>query len=100
MTPLYQRAIEFDGPHRAALREAWEPTPWMLVVNTDFVGSDREHDILAWCHEQFGRELWAPGQAGGYWRRGGATINGQTWFGFSTEERMNQFKAKWGGDEQ
>ena len=97
-TALFDRTMAFDhdDAQRAALmHKVWEPTPWMVDVYTGRCGEAREYDMLRWCYDQLGDQSSPIHDRTGRWHRGGATINGWTWFGFATEADMNLFLAAW-----
>lgn len=88
-TPLFERFMAAHGEaHDGINRRVWYPVPFMLDVQTE----GREQEMLEWCFNTFGPESWLGGE--GRWHRGSATIDGWTWFGFSTREEMEQFAAK------
>lgn len=98
-TDLYKRTMarsEGDPDQGALMREVWAPTPWMVDV---FIGSGgdyrREREMVEWCSERFGREGSPLHKIAGDWRRGNAIIHGWTWFGFATEQQMQQFLEAW-----
>ncbi len=97
-TDLYHRMLAFNygDPERADLmKKVWQGTPWMVDSYTGRTGDERERDMLHWCHETFGKQAWPLHGGEGTWQRGGATIHGWTWFGFSTEAYMRRFVEKW-----
>lgn len=98
---LYQSAMAFYDKHGhdELSHKVWDPTPWMLNVRTDGINSDRERDIISWCREKFGEQSWPIHGRPAAWYQGGATVFGDCWFGFATEEMMKQFQEKWGGDD-
>jgi hypothetical protein len=101
-TDLHRRTIAFDyGDNERGdlMREVWAPTPWMIDVFTGNCGDGRERDILHWCYEEFGEQASPIHGRAGDWQRGGATINGWTWFGFATEALMARFVERWCGDQ-
>lgn len=97
-TPLHKRTIAYDygdADRGALMRKVWEPTPWMLDSFTGRCGEARERDILHWCYDTFGDQASPIHERAGVWQRGSATINGWTWFGFSTEQQMHLFATQW-----
>jgi hypothetical protein len=97
-TDLYRRALSFnyDDPKRGALMEkVWCGTPWMVDAYTGAPDTDRRHELMQWCRDQFGPEAWPIHGHPGQWHSGGATVNGWTWMGFATEEQMRRFVARW-----
>ncbi len=87
---LYHRVMEQADD---LMRKVWSGTPWMTEVYTERCDSLLDGAIRDWCYEQYGPEAWPIHGHAGKWHRGGATINGFTWFGFETEAMMNGFKA-------
>lgn len=76
----------------------WRGTPWIADAWVgDWQRESREAEMLEWCADTFGVEAFpfGPQPRTGRWRRGGATVFGWAWFGFDTEEAMNQFIAAW-----
>ena len=97
-TDLYRSALEFndDDPERKALMaKVWRDTPWMVDAYTGSHDTDRRHDLMEWCREQFGPEAWPIHGHPGQWHSGGATVDGWTWMGFATEEQMCAFIERW-----
>jgi len=97
-TDLYRRVVLFDygdGDRGQLQRKVWAPTPWMTDVYVGRWEDGRERQILEWCYETFGSESSPIHERIGRWHRGGATINGWTWFGFASEEDMQAFVAAW-----
>ncbi len=97
-TDLYRSALAFndDDPERKALMaQVWRDTPWMVDAYTGSHDTDRRHDLMEWCREQFGPEAWPIHGHAGQWHSGGATVNGWTWMGFATEDQMRRFVERW-----
>ncbi len=97
-TALYQRVIAFDygdAERSQIMQEVWLPTPWMIEVYTGRSGEVRQYDIVRWCRETLGPESSPIHKIIGTWHRGGATVNGWTWFGFATEADMQRFQEAW-----
>lgn len=97
-TDLYRSALAFndDDPERKALMaQVWRGTPWMVDAYTGSHDTDRRHDLMEWCREQFGREAWPIHGHQGQWHSGSATVDGWTWMGFATEDQMRRFMARW-----
>lgn len=97
-TRLYEQYIlADDGPHGDLTRKCWQGTPWVVDVFTGRCSEDRDCAIRQWLHDTMGDQAWPYGDEPrtGRWFRGGATVNGWTWFGFATEEDMNAFLAAW-----
>lgn len=96
-TPLYERTMaltETDVVAPELMRLIWAPTPWMIDAFTGSFDDGRSREILEWCHEQFGDESDPQRDRAGRWRRGNATINGWTWYGFQTKADMETFIAR------
>lgn len=84
------------------MRKVWAPTPWMVNV---YDGPSYPYDglrieIAEWCREQFGPESWPIHDKPADWHRGGATIDGWTWYGFATEEMLLRFLERFPQDER
>lgn len=97
-TELFQRMAKFDygeGERGDLMRKVWSPTPWMLNIWTGRWEDGREQRMLEWCYRHFGQESSPIHDRDGKWKRGNATVMGWTWFGFSTQEEMNQFVSAW-----
>lgn len=97
---LYQRAMAYydsNDMDPELQHLVWDGRPWMLDVFTNGVASDRYRQIMLWCRKTFGDECRPIHGKPGVWQSGHATVYGWTWFGFDTEERMQQFQEKWGG---
>lgn len=103
MTQLYQDTIDYwqakqDQEYVDLHVQVWSGTPYMIDV---FTGGTREEyltrtwDIHQWCLENLGADHYAITGKEGVWQRGGATVDGWTWYGFKTEEMMNRFKEVW-----
>ena len=107
MTEIYNGIIKHaerkDDPERLTLaRKVWDPTPWVIDVYTgaknDLGEGADERSIMSYCKENFGAESWPIHDRQGNWHRGGATVNGWTWFGFKTEDSMKKFIGDWPGN--
>lgn len=97
-TDLYRRAMAYDygdNDRQALMKQVWEPTPWMADVYTGSGEVGRTLDMIHWCRERFGPESYPIHGVEGAWRRGNATIDGWTWYGFKTEEMLQEFLAAW-----
>jgi hypothetical protein len=106
MTPLYHSIIEHangDGPcHDLELtHKVWDPTPWVVDVylgdreNTSTPLRQDECAIKRFCRANFGKESWPMHDEPAAWYSGGAIVDGWTWFGFDSEQKMNQFLEAW-----
>jgi hypothetical protein len=90
MTPLYRRILDSD-PNVLALRhKVWDPTPWVIDVRSD---DEKRFEHREWLFNNVGKESWPIHEKPGDWYFSGATVQGQTWLGFSTEEMMQRFIA-------
>jgi hypothetical protein len=87
---LYFRLMASDVAD-SLMHKAWDGWPWMVDAITDSVNSMRWHEVMCWCHEQFGPEAWPLHDKPGDWHTGCATVYGKTWIGFTTEEMMTRF---------
>lgn len=87
-TELFQSLSKVIHSEYVALTtEQWEPTPFMVDVNT----SDRIDEIKQWCFHRLGPESSPMHSRFGLWRQSFVTIHGKSWFGFSSEAIMNEF---------
>lgn len=97
-TDLYRRIISYEyrtDEQSDLQRKVWSPTPWVVNV---FEGRNDDmmyFEIGEWCRENIGPESSPIHEMQGEWRRGGATVDGWTWYGFATEEIMNRFLEAW-----
>lgn len=97
-TALYQRTMAFNygtADRTKIMREVWTPTPWMIEAFVGHYRDGREDEILRWCYAELGEMSSPIHGTKGSWHRGGATINGWCWFGFSDETTMQRFAARW-----
>ena len=97
-TDLYERTITYDygdNDRQELMRKVWSGTPWMVDAYTGSIETDRDREMRQWCRDQFGNECLPIHGRPGRWQRGGATIYGWTWFGFDTEDAMNEFIKAW-----
>ena len=99
-TELYDRTMQFadaeeDRERGELLRKVWAQTPWMVDAYTGGCGNERSREMQWWCRDQFGPECWPIHGHPGTWQRGGVTMSGWTWYGFASEEQMQQFLARW-----
>ena len=90
---LYDRFIRHDRDE--LMHKVWDGTPWIVSAYTGGPMHTRWREIMDWCDEQFGPEAWPIHGHAGNWHTGGATVDGETWMGFATEEMMNRFLAAW-----
>jgi len=102
MTDIYNKIIEHatkDDKRLALSHKVWDPTPFVVDVyigdRDEFGDGVDEHNIRQYCEEHFGKESWPIHDKPADWYRGGATVNGWTWFGFKTEEMMGKFINDW-----
>jgi len=75
---------------KATLIKAWAPTPFMIDVEL----KDQETAMMLWCRNHFGFENGFRHSELGIWRRAYVTLRGRSWFGFATENLLNQFKRQ------
>jgi len=103
-TEIYKRIIKHargkhDKDRLALTHKVWDPTPYVINVytgerNETGEGMD-EYELKEYCRKNFGKESWPIHEKLGDWYRGGATVNGWTWFGFKTKEMMEKFIKDW-----
>jgi hypothetical protein len=79
-------------------RKVWGPTPWVIDVRSpcrddEFSNAPHRMDHVAWLRANIGTESWSIYGKPGDWNFAGATVNGETWLGFRTEEQMQRFCA-------
>ncbi len=91
---LYQRQIAHCND--ALMHQVWDATPWMVAAFTGSPDDDRSREIMEWCRDEFGPEAWPIHDKPGDWHSGGAIIDGWAWMGFSTQEQIDTFIARWG----
>lgn len=99
-TSIYRSIIKFnaDRPDNLALaRRVWDAVPWVANAYTGSLRNDRSRDMIMWCVNRYGPErLWSGDPPGaGAWQRGGAVVNGWTWWGFDTDAKMREFLTAW-----
>ena len=87
--------LERQPERKELMAKVWRDTPWMVDAYTGSHDTDRRHDLMEWCREQFGPEAWPIHGHPGQWHSGGATVDGWTWMGFATEEQMRRFTERW-----
>ncbi len=97
---LYRSIIEWnakqgDDDLRLA-HEVWDMTPWVVdMFDGSMKHDDRYRQMVMWCHERWGEQAWWPSGRKGAWQRGGATVDGWTWWGFDTKDKMDDFASAW-----
>jgi len=99
-TALYGRMLAFDygdEERSSIMRKVWDGFPWMVDVYTGGYSNDRDREleIQEWCCAELGEQASPLHDRPGKWYRGGATINGWTWMGFTSEADMNRFLERW-----
>jgi len=98
-TELYRSIIDWNarrGEDDVRLaHEVWDMTPWVVDVYEGPRRGEGYKERMQWCRDKFGDEAWWPSARKGGWQRGCATVDGWTWWGFDTEEKMNEFVAAW-----
>jgi hypothetical protein len=67
----------------------WDPTPWVIDIYSPHDALRTSH--ICWLRENIGKESWPLHGEPGDWHFGGATVQGQVWLGFKTEEMMQRF---------
>ena len=95
-TRIYDEMMAYYDEHldeesKALQHKVWDPTPWVVNVNTGSLSEDRSFEMMDWCRNNLGDESWPIHGRPGVWRRGGATIHGWTYFGFVSEKSMSEF---------
>ena len=105
MTPRYHAIIAYwkDDPETLQREhQVWDPTPWVIDIRSQFPGSskasNRPGDIdrythMGWLRENIGADSWPIHGKPGDWYFAGATVDGETWLGFRTEDMMRRFCA-------
>lgn len=97
-TALYNDIVRHDygdADTQALMRKVWSPTPWAINV-IDFEPNSKEwFAFVKWAEENIGPASWPIHDRPGDWYRAGATINGRTNYGFSSEEAMEKFIARY-----
>ena len=101
-TELYRSMIAYwedkgDQSQLDLQHRVWDGAPWMVSAFTGCIADDRDMEMRDWCRNMFGDEAWPIHGKPGSWKRGGATIDGWTWYGFETEEMMRRFQEAWPG---
>lgn len=97
---LYRSFIEWNAKRgeddlRLA-HQVWDMTPWVVdMFDGSMVRDDRYRQMIMWCHKKWGDPAWWPSGRKGAWQRGGTTVNGWTWWGFDTKDKMNEFASAW-----
>jgi len=97
-TALYRDIIEHDygnSDTQALMRKVWSPTPWVITVKDFEPNSSEWFNFVEWACIEIGPESWPIHDRPGDWYRAGATINGRTNYGFSSEEAMEKFTARY-----
>lgn len=101
-TALREEILSYDYGDEgmnALMRKVWAPFPHIINAYTDSSPTLRTLEMLDWLREQFGPEARPLQDVAGVWHRGGATVNGWTWIGFTTETAMNEFLERWRDEE-
>lgn len=99
-TDLYYRTMAFDygdADRNELMHKVWDGFPWMVNAYTGGYSNDRdrEYAIQTWCTENIGDQASPIHDIPGRWHRGGATVHGWTFLGFSSKEDMNTFMEQW-----
>lgn len=105
MTPRYHAILDYwkDDQHRLELEhKVWDPTPWVIDIRSPYPGSSpvsfHSGDVdrythIEWLRENIGSDSWPIHDKPGDWYFAGATVDGETWLGFRTEDMMRRFMA-------
>ena len=103
-TEIYNRIIKHaqdkhDDDRFKLTHKVWDPTPFVIDVYTgkrnEYGEGIDDYELREYCKENFGKESWPIHDKPADWYRGGATVNGWTWFGFKTKEMMKKFIENW-----
>lgn len=97
-TDLYRRIISYEyrtDEQSDLQRTVWSPTPWVVNVFEGRHDDMMYFEIGEWCRKNIGPESSPIHEMQGEWHRGGATVDGWTWYGFATEYIMNRFLSAW-----
>ena len=97
-TQLYHKIVSYEYHDQALadlVRKAWVGTPWAINVRDFKPNSPEWFSFREWANVALGSESCAWNDYGGDWYRAGAIVNGLTNYGFSTEEGMNAFMARY-----
>lgn len=105
MTPRYHAIMDYwkdDPEHLALEHKVWDPTPWVIAIRSPYPDSSsasfKAGDVdrlthMDWLYRNLGDESRPIHGKPGDWQFGGATVDGETWLGFRTEEMMRRFIA-------
>ena len=98
-TEPYRSIMEFNEKRGASdlalAHEVWDMTPWIIDVHDGRVEDGLYRDLMVWCQSRWGAQAWWPNGRKGAWQRGGATVDGWTWWGFDSEDKMREFVGAW-----
>lgn len=97
-TQLYEKIVSFEYRDQALadlVRKAWAGTPWVINIRDFGVNSGEWFDFIDWANVELGPESCAWNDYTGDRYPAGAIVNGLTNYGFSTEEKMRQFMARY-----
>lgn len=96
-TDLYRRIVTYDyrdEKRRALMEKVWSPTPWIVDVFTGAINSPRYLEMTDWLRAEYGQECWPIHDRSGAWQMS-STVNGWTWIGFDSEDKMRAFLERW-----
>lgn len=97
-TQLYHKIVSYEYHDKALtelMRKVWAGTPWVINVR-DFDANSREwFDFIEWANVEIGPESCAWNNYQGCWAKASVIVNGLTDYGFSTEQKMRQFMARY-----
>ena len=103
MTPRYHAIMSYwkdDAEHLALEHLVWDPTPWVIDLRSPSPGSseasNKPGDIdrlthIDWLRANIGVDSWPIHRKPDDWNFACATVNGETWLGFRTEDMMRRF---------
>ena len=95
----FMDSLEQSDPELLLINQkVWSPTPWVLDVYTDSLGSSKGIGLRKWLEEHLGPESSPIHGMEGRWHFGYVTIYGWIWIGFASEQEMEQFIEAWGSN--
>lgn len=96
---LYGRILAFDygdADRTELMEKVWSVTPWAVNVMTGNIEGEDYRRVREWCRDNLGAEAWPIHGRPGCWQFGSATVHGETFIGFETEEMLAQFQRQFG----
>lgn len=82
-----------DSTNDLAIRAYWSKHTFITeCFEKDLAGARAMRD---WCAAKWGEEANPFLNRPGVWLRGFIAIDGWAWYGFATEEALEEFKAEW-----